>query len=1113
MTLYPTDIDGYNQIRVLRDRIDEIIAKDHNDLRSAVIAIEQELGKKPSGVYGTVSNRLDVAASNIESHVLGSIPRHLDTTIESNSKSGSPYYNLSGTTVAQQIQELLNYVNKPKYSGSNPYTFADGYTLPSSFLESAVTGIVRYLGQNATGSNAIGFNGTTNALADGSTLSTGSVKDGIEDFVDKIGGNSGSSRIGATSFSTGSFSISGADVDAQLQSLGDVSEELSSMLSNSLGSFVISGMSVTRNNSTSVNVAAGTISVDGRSIAYAGGTVSHSGIGNLRIQAIINSGSVVVLEAMTDALLMAESSVPLAVFTETGAAHINFYDLRRFGKFVNREFLTVGSSDKADFTSFKSALEWIRRNISGGISSPKHIKVVSDITIPAGEVPYSLPTGCSIDGGNHTISWSNDEPIFLARNVDNILIKNVKAYYTTGVLGTSAALINLELTASSINNRKNFKIIDCHTSSSAGDNIPYFIKYDTNSLGNLTFEDVHIQNCTAECVISALPYNPPDRPIINSVISNNHFYQITFATQPDYCITVGSFCKVSSNIISGGYSFGISTESAETSTIESNIINGGTGDNILGTGSAIMQVGISIESSDNIIVSNNQIKGIKNYGIDCNTSNNCVISENFINNVQEPTSSMIGISGNGDDSLILNNYILYPGTTGINEGRYIANNIIIGDPTITTSFYAIYLNTGSNKFVSNNYIKDLKCITVIKCNGVTDSIISNNISNVEKVGIDVGGGNRNVISNNILTGISSSVLNENLIKNVGSNCIVCDNFLYNSNYYAINLNHSNCLVHGNYIRSSNNSSIVINGSNHLILSNFINSSGSNGIENTGSSNFISNNYIWNSTNGIYAYGISNKINISNNKILTSSADGINLYLTSGDEHYIFGNYISGYIDSGISIGNLGGSRSLISSNSLISNGTANNGIFIGSTTDEISIMNNMIIENDVGIYFNATSNHSFISGNRLIDISASGIFIDGFDCHVASNYITLLENALSGIYLSPSSWETLIVGNRIDGNYVTTSYSYGITTNGSDNISITGNYVNSCWLSAFNLLGSSALVVGNFADARTGNDAYLMDPFPATAITASGNIARGGNTPINFSAGHNIDGDSCRRIA
>ncbi len=58
-TVYPSAIDGYSNIRVVRDNIEEVLARDHNDNRSAIISIEQTLGIQPQGIFGTVAERLD----------------------------------------------------------------------------------------------------------------------------------------------------------------------------------------------------------------------------------------------------------------------------------------------------------------------------------------------------------------------------------------------------------------------------------------------------------------------------------------------------------------------------------------------------------------------------------------------------------------------------------------------------------------------------------------------------------------------------------------------------------------------------------------------------------------------------------------------------------------------------------------------------------------------------------------------------------------------------------------------------------------------------------------------------------------------------------------------
>mgnify|MGYP001609893116 FL=1 len=58
-TVYPSQIDGYGTLEVLRDGISPVRAVDINRIRGAAIAIEEELGINPSSTYATVRARLD----------------------------------------------------------------------------------------------------------------------------------------------------------------------------------------------------------------------------------------------------------------------------------------------------------------------------------------------------------------------------------------------------------------------------------------------------------------------------------------------------------------------------------------------------------------------------------------------------------------------------------------------------------------------------------------------------------------------------------------------------------------------------------------------------------------------------------------------------------------------------------------------------------------------------------------------------------------------------------------------------------------------------------------------------------------------------------------------
>jgi len=58
-TQYPTSIDTTVTLPLVFDLISPVMADDHNRLRTAIVAIENELGVGPSGTFGTTRDRLD----------------------------------------------------------------------------------------------------------------------------------------------------------------------------------------------------------------------------------------------------------------------------------------------------------------------------------------------------------------------------------------------------------------------------------------------------------------------------------------------------------------------------------------------------------------------------------------------------------------------------------------------------------------------------------------------------------------------------------------------------------------------------------------------------------------------------------------------------------------------------------------------------------------------------------------------------------------------------------------------------------------------------------------------------------------------------------------------
>jgi hypothetical protein len=83
-SVYPGQIDGPTQIKTLVDGVDEIIAEDHNSLKSAVLAIEKALGVNPAGAEGTVARRLDLAdgaKTEVDAHITNTTDAHMASAI------------------------------------------------------------------------------------------------------------------------------------------------------------------------------------------------------------------------------------------------------------------------------------------------------------------------------------------------------------------------------------------------------------------------------------------------------------------------------------------------------------------------------------------------------------------------------------------------------------------------------------------------------------------------------------------------------------------------------------------------------------------------------------------------------------------------------------------------------------------------------------------------------------------------------------------------------------------------------------------------------------------------------------------------------------------------
>jgi len=106
-SVYPSQLDSYGTIPVVKDGISEIRAADVNRLRDAILKIQIELGLEPSAEFSTVKARLDSIAGAdalIESHLVDTIDAH-DASSISILDSGGNYVS---TEVEGALGELAS---------------------------------------------------------------------------------------------------------------------------------------------------------------------------------------------------------------------------------------------------------------------------------------------------------------------------------------------------------------------------------------------------------------------------------------------------------------------------------------------------------------------------------------------------------------------------------------------------------------------------------------------------------------------------------------------------------------------------------------------------------------------------------------------------------------------------------------------------------------------------------------------------------------------------------------------------------------------------------------------------------------------------------------------
>jgi parallel beta-helix repeat protein len=1017
-TKYPASIDGYAEIRVVRDGIEEIIADDHNNLRSAVVSIERTLGVNPQGPFGTVVERLGDGYSNIEYHVSGGLPRHEDSVIVSPARIGvlptsleTLPFSLSAGTLASQINRLLELLNDSlMYDGSGSTTLADGYAFIFSRVRSTVTELIDQLGGGTTGTTKVsgaGISGTNFSVSAG-TLRSQLVA--LLGLVDDFGDTSGAGLVGSTGFTTttGSrYTYSGTSTQDQIEESGNFLDEGAGFREQAFDAFVVSGMDVTQSGSgPDGDVAAGFIAANGRLIEYGSGTVTMTTSGTYYVYASISSGTVTISASTSNPMRAINPVVLLHKVTHAGSGWTSDLDLRRYGSFVNdKSHFTVGEKPTSgyegygyDFSSLDAAVETISvMQSSGEMIAPLKIILNSDITVSSSiEVDID---GLEIDGDGHTISCTTDIPIFEIES-DYTNIHDLIINYSLSSSGSSGCLAKIGET----NNITGPRISNCAMKSgSSSTPSPFFIRCG-NSGGTTTISGMVLSNNMAKVEKGGLDLisTTPSQQVINeAVIDGNYFYQhednTQWASQSTPCIQANDRCVIDGNIIEGGFDTAISIEYNQSSLVSNNIIIGGRG-SPSGAALALMDTGIALVTSSSgfssrSVVSDNIVKGVVSYGINCQAGTgsaaDVVVSGNYIDDLYDfigSTNTLIGILCKGTQTFVIGNKIQNAGDHAIAEATNVIGNLIVNSTSLTST------------------------VSAIECAGPGRGIVSDNsIVNVSGIGIDLQNNDGFLVNGNVLDGGSSSSYS---IGNIANETIISSNIIMDYVSGGITSSSGNEItVIGNRIIDCSGPGIALSNSSGSIIANnwleCVASSGNWGIYGVGGNSIISGNYIANYGAGgysvieLYNSTLSN-IMISNNIIATSDSavtEGI-LVLSNWTEVFVVDNIINDTGGTGIDFGNA--TDCVCAGNLLIGNSSSHTAINDFGTNCVIAnntINNYCVDSSDTAI--NATSSSTYLSifGNYLYGCNGIGMDVnDGSYSQISDNFLYGGSNSWHGMY-------------------------------------------------------------------------------------------------------------------
>ncbi len=384
---------------------------------------------------------------------------------------------------------------------------------------------------------------------------------------------------------------------------------------------------------------------------------------------------------------------------------------------------------------------------------------------------------------------------------------------------------------------------------------------------------------------------------------------------------------------------------------------------------------------------------------------------------------------------------------------------IITNNTIYNGLYGMYLTRASYNIIDNNTIHHVSEHAIALYSYSTENNIIENVIGDNKDGIHIESSNTNNILNNTLfenneNGIyvASSYLN-----------IIENNTIYlNDNDGILLLSSDQQTITNNTIYNNTNGIHLISsgGSGNVITENEIYGNSFSGIllENskasTAGNNEITGNEIYgNSESGIYLYS-SNTNSIQQNEIY---ANEYGIFTNSSDDNTIESNAIYRNTNIGLYLISSNGNR--INNNSISFN-EIGMCFYASSQGDQYKIGGNMIWNNTMGIFLNASDSNYF--GYDRVNIvwnNSYGIYMIG-SSNNHFNY-NLIRNNTYGFFITSSDnyFSSNIISNNSYGMYLYQASGIEISDNRIYNNTI-GVYINNS--STYNII--------------TENDFILNDP-------------------------------------